>query len=384
MRKIIALTVALLLTAFGSADAQDAVVPQVPLGSQYQWQEVATSLARPLLLTNANDGTNRMFVVEQAGYIWVMEGGQILTQPFLDVSGLVSRDANERGLLGLAFHPNFADNRQFYINYTDVSGNTAVVRYTVLEANANVADPSSASFVIQIEQPYPNHNGGDLAFGPDGYLYIGMGDGGSQGDPQNNGQNPQALLGKMLRLDVDSAEPYAAPPDNPYATDPTFATEVWAMGLRNPWRFSFDRLTGDLYIADVGQNQWEEVNFQPAGVAGVNYGWDIMEANTRYSGDPVIDGLTAPFAEYSHSEGGCSVTGGYVYRGSELPALNGVYFYGDYCSGIIWSSFRDASGEWQTNVFMDTNYSISSFGEDEAGELYLVNQGGSILKLTGA
>ncbi len=382
MRKTIALSLTLLLTAFGSAAAQDTAVPQVPLGSQYQWQEVSTGLARPLLLTNANDGSNRMFIVEQAGYIWVMENGQILTQPFLDISGIVNSTSNERGLLGLAFHPQYAENGQFYVNYSNVDGDTVVARYKVLEANANVADPSSASFVIQIDQPYSNHNGGDLAFGPDGYLYIGMGDGGSQGDPQGNGQNPQALLGKMLRLDVDSAEPYAAPPDNPYATDPTIAPEIWALGLRNPWRFSFDRLTGDLYIADVGQNLWEEINFQPAGQGGVNYGWNIMEASVRYSGEPVKEGLTPPFAEYSHAQGGCSVTGGYVYRGAEIPALNGVYFYGDYCSGIIWSSFRNAEGAWQTNIFMDTNYSISSFGEDEMGELYLVNQGGSILKLT--
>lgn len=384
MRKTIVLTLALLLAAVGSAAAQDTAVPQVPLGSQYQWQEVSTGLARPLLLTNAGDGSNRMFIVEQAGYIWVMENGQILTQPFLDISGIVNSTSNERGLLGLAFHPDYENNGQFYVNYSNVDGDTVVARYTVLEANANVADPSSASFVIQIEQPYPNHNGGDLAFGSDGYLYIGMGDGGSQGDPQGNGQNPQALLGKMLRLDVDSVDPYAAPLDNPYATDPTIAPEVWALGLRNPWRFSFDRLTGDLYIADVGQNQWEEVNFQAAGQGGINYGWSIMEASARYSGEPVKEGLTDPFTEYSHAQGGCSVTGGYVYRGAEMPALNGVYFYGDYCSGIIWSSFRNADGAWQTNVFMDTNYSISSFGEDETGELYLVNQGGSILKLTAA
>ncbi|MCA0454420.1 MAG: PQQ-dependent sugar dehydrogenase [Chloroflexi bacterium] len=384
MRKTIVLALSSLLLAVGTAAAQDAVIPQVPLGSQYQWQEVATGLARPLLLTNAADGSNRMFIVEQAGYIWVLENGQVLKQPFLDVSGLVSRDANERGLLGLAFHADFETNRQFYINYTDVNGNTVVARYTALEANLNVADPSSATFIIQIDQPYPNHNGGDLAFGPDGYLYIGMGDGGSQGDPQRNGQNPQALLGKMLRLDVDSAEPYAAPPDNPYATDPNIAPEVWAMGLRNPWRFSFDRLTDDLYIADVGQNQWEEINFQPAGQGGVNYGWNIMEASARYSGEPVQDGLTPPVAEYTHAEGGCSVTGGYVYRGTELPALNGVYLFGDYCSGLIWSTFRDADGAWRTNLFMDTDFSISSFGEDEAGELYLVNQGGTILKLVRA
>lgn len=381
MRKTLLLTLSTLLFACGIASAQDTEVPQVPDGNLYRWEEIASGFTRPLLVSGADDGTGRLFVVDQNGRIEVLVDGVVQPQPFLDVSGLVSTDANERGLLGLAFHPNYTENGQFFINYTDVNGDTVVARYQVLASNPNIADPGSASFVIQIDQPYPNHNGGNIAFGPDGYLYIGMGDGGSQGDPQYNGQSPQTLLGKILRLDIDSAEPYAAPSDNPYTDDPSFAPEVWAIGLRNPWRFSFDRLTGDLYIADVGQNQWEEVNFQPAGQGGVNYGWNIMEASKRYSGEPVKDGLTNPFTEYSHAEGGCSITGGYVYRGSELPALNGIYLYGDYCSGLIWSSFRGTGGTWQTNLFMDTNFSISSFGEDDAGELYLVNQGGSILKL---
>lgn len=381
MRKTLILTFSTLLFALSTVAAQEPSIPTVPDGNQYQWEELVSGFARPLLVMGANDGTNRLFIVEQGGTIQVMVDGQLQPQPFLDVSGLVSTDANERGLLGLAFHPEYQENGQFFINYTDVNGDTVVARYTVLESNPNIADPSSASFVIQIDQPYPNHNGGNLAFGPDGYLYIGMGDGGSQGDPQYNGQNPQTLLGKILRLDIDSAEPYAPPVDNPFATDRSFAPEVWALGLRNPWRFTFDRLTGDLYIADVGQNQWEEVNFQPAGEGGLNYGWNIMEASKRYSGEPVKEGLTDPFTEYSHAEGGCSITGGYVYRGSALPALNGVYLYGDYCSGLIWSSFRDAAGSWQTNLFMDTDYSISSFGQDDDGELYLVNQGGTILKL---
>jgi glucose/arabinose dehydrogenase len=387
MRKLILLTFTMLLFAVGSAAAQDTTVPQVPDGSQYQLLEITNGLQRPLLFTNANDGSNRMFIVEQDGHIWVatVVDGTVQKQPFLDVSGLITTAGNEQGLLGLAFHPQFKTNGQFFIDYTDVNGNTVVARYSVMASNPNVGDPNSASFVIQIKQPFENHNGGNLAFGPDGYLYIGMGDGGSQGDPNGNGQNPKALLAKLLRLDIDSAQPYAAPKDNPFATNPDFAPEVWAMGLRNPWRFSFDKLTGDLYIGDVGQNQYEEVDFQPADAAGgVNYGWNIMEATHRYSGVPVPQGLTAPIAEYSHDGGNCSITGGYVYRGSALKALDGVYFFADYCSGKIWSTFRDASGAWQTNLFMDTNFAISSFGQDETGELYVVNQGGTILKLVAA
>lgn len=383
MRKILLLAFLTVSLAVGTTMAQDAV-PQVPDGNQYQLKEIANGFARPLLAIGANDGTNRLFVVDQDGHIWVMVDGAVQKQPFLDVSGLVTTVGNEQGLLGLAFHPQYKTNGQFYIDYTDVNGNTVVARYTVLASNPNVADANSASFVIQIKQPYRNHNGGNLAFGPDDYLYIGMGDGGSQGDPQGNGQNPKALLAKILRLDIDSAQPYAAPKDNPFAQDASFAPEVWAMGLRNPWRFTFDRLTGDLYIGDVGQNQWEEIDFQPAGQGGANYGWNIMEATHRYSGEPVKKDLIPPIAEYSHNVGGCSITGGYVYRGEALKALNGVYFFADYCSGMIWSTFRDASDAWQTNLFMDTNFSISSFGQDDAGELYVVNQGGSVLKLVAA
>jgi glucose/arabinose dehydrogenase len=207
-----------------------------------------------------------------------------------------------------------------------------------------------------------------------------MGDGGSQGDPEGNGQNPKRLLGKMLRLDVDGPAPYGIPADNPFVNNSAYAPEIWALGLRNPWRFSFDRATGDLYIADVGQTRYEEVNFQAASSAGgENYGWNIMEGSERYSGAPVIDGLTAPFAQYNHGQG-CSVTGGYVYRGQAIPDLAGVYLFGDYCSGIIWASWRDETGSWQTSVFMDTNHVIASFGEDEAGELYLVDHSGSLLR----
>jgi glucose/arabinose dehydrogenase len=238
-----------------------------------------------------------------------------------------------------------------------------------------------------IDQPYANHNGGGIAFGPDGYLYIGMGDGGSAGDPQGNGQDGQALLGKMLRIDVNGQNEdnaYAIPADNPYINNSALAPEVWALGLRNPWRFSFDRETGDLYIADVGQNIYEEVNFQPAdSTGGENYGWNIMEATHSYSGVLIPDGLVLPFAEYSHSEG-CSITGGYVYRGATMPDLQGIYFFSDYCFGTIWASFRDSTGDWNTNVFMDAHVTVSSFGEDEAGELYVLDHTGTVYQLAPA
>ncbi|MBZ0280054.1 MAG: PQQ-dependent sugar dehydrogenase [Anaerolineae bacterium] len=374
---------ALFLMLIGAAlvSAQDVTVPSAPPdGTAYELIEVAGGFVRPVFLTHADDGSGRAFIVEQNGRIFVIQDGNVLGTPFLDASDIVSRDANERGLLGLAFHPNYAENGFFYINYTNRSGNTIIARYTVSADNPNVADPDSALNLLQIAQPYANHNGGDLAFGPDGYLYIGMGDGGSAGDPQGYAQNTGELLGKILRIDVDGGEPYAIPEDNPFVNDSSYAPEIWALGVRNPWRFSFDAVTGDLYIGDVGQNQWEEVNFQPAGQGGINYGWNIIEGIHRYSGEPVPDGLTPPFAEYSHADG-CSVTGGYVYRGAELPELQGVYFFADYCSGIIWSNYRDAAGTWQTNVFMESGLTISSFGVDEANELYVMNHSGTVAKL---
>jgi glucose/arabinose dehydrogenase len=378
MKRIALLVVFSLLLAVSGVHAQGVTAPD---SSKYQWVKVVDGFQRPLFVTNAGD--DRLFIVEQGGRISIFQDGKLLDEPFLNVSSLVSRSGNEQGLLGLAFHPKYAQNGEFFIDYTDVKGDTMVARYHVSKDNPNVADPNSATPVIQIDQPYPNHNGGDVVFGPDGYLYIGMGDGGSAGDPQGNGQNPKALLGKILRLDVDNGDPYAAPKDNPYVANSAMAPEVWAMGLRNPWRFSFDRQTGDLYIADVGQNQWEEVDFQPAdSKGGENYGWNIMEGMHQYSGAAVPEGLMMPFAEYSHSEGGCSITGGYVYRGKALPDLNGIYLFADYCSGKVWSSYRDDAGKWQTNLFMQTNYVISSFGEDAAGELYLLDHGsGAVYRL---
>ncbi len=346
--------------------------------SDYQFAEIASGLARPVYLTHAGDV--RLFVVEQGGLIRIIEKGAVLDEPFLDVSALLNTQGLERGLLGMAFHPDYAENGWFFINYTAAgSGANTVARYSRLDANQ--ADPASAEIILSVDDPYPNHNAGQLAFGPDGYLYVGLGDGGSGGDPHGNGQNRSVLLGKMLRLDVDGDLPYEIPDDNPFVGDGRFRPEIWAWGLRNPWRYSFDRLTGDLYIADVGQYLWEEINMQPAdSPGGENYGWSVYEGTHSFSGESAPPDMVTPIAEYSHSDG-CSVTGGYVYRGAALPELRGTYFYGDWCSGVAWTARRDESGVWQTRVFMNTGRQISSFGEDAAGELYLLDHGGAVLRL---
>lgn len=373
----------LLAAAFGLATAP--VVAQ-PDPAAVQLTEVASGFTRPLYITNAGDGSNRLFVLEQNGLIKIIDAsGAVLPTPFLDVSGLLSQDVfsgryTERGLLGIDFHPDYATNGIFFIHYTDASGGTVIARYTVSD-DPNVADPNSAQIILTHPQPFSNHNGGQLEFGPDGYLYIGLGDGGSAGDPENNGQDPTTLLGTVLRIDVDNGTPYSIPADNPANTvNPQLAPEIWAWGLRNPWRFSFDRATGDLYIADVGQNQWEEVNFEPAtSDGGLNYGWNIFEATHRYSGAADPGGLTFPVAEYAHNVGQ-SVTGGYVYRGAAIPSLQGAYIYGDFVSGNTWTTQRDEAGAWQTGLFLQTGRNISSFGEDEAGELYLVDYRGVVLR----
>lgn len=349
-----------------------------PSDREYVLTPIITSgLARPLFVTTP-PGDPRLFVVDQPGEIFIYQDGKMLDAPFLDIKEKVNDSANEQGLLGLAFHPDYAENGYFFINYTAADGSTNVVRYHVRADNPNLADLDSEMLVIRIEQPYANHNGGMVVFGPDGYLYIGMGDGGSAGDPQNNGQDPSTLLGAMLRIDINT-EPYAIPPDNPFADGSQGRPEVWAYGVRNPWRFSFDRETGDLYMGDVGQNQYEEINFQPANsTGGENYGWNIYEGRHSFEGSQ-LDGTISPIIEYSHSIG-CSVTGGYVYRGSELPELDGVYLYADYCGGtIFW--LRSSNGSWEGNVFMNTDSPISSFGEDANGEIYVVDHLGRVFKL---
>jgi len=341
---------------------------------------VVDGLSLPVGLANAGDGSGRLFVVEKRGSIRVVQSGQPAGAAFLNIQDRVGSDSSEQGLLGLAFHPNFAQNGWFFVNYTDTQGNTVISRFSVTSA-LGMADPSSETRVLSFDQPAPNHNGGHLAFGPDGYLYIGTGDGGGGGDTFGNGQNAHALLGKMLRIDVDSL-PYSIPPDNPFVGNPAYLPEIWAIGLRNPWRYSFDRQTGDLVIADVGQGDYEEVNVQPASSAGgENYGWPIMEGLHCFPSfnNCVSNGLILPVAEYDHSSGGCSITGGYVYHGSQYPQLDGVYFYGDYCSSTIWGMARDDAGVWQSRPLAQMDGSLSSFGEDENGEMYLADMRGGVI-----
>jgi glucose/arabinose dehydrogenase len=347
-------------------------VPPAQAALAVELAPIAAGFERPTFLTHTGD--ERLFVSEQVGRISVIENGQILPTLFLDIQDRVGSEALEQGLLSVVFHPNYAQNGSFYVNYTDLGGSTIISRFQVNDADPNTADPASERVIMTLAQPFGNHNGGQLGFGPDGYLYIGMGDGGSGGDPENNGQNPATLLGALLRIDVDEADTYTVPADNPFVGDPNRADEIWAYGLRNPWRFSFDRLTGDLYLSDVGQRIWEEINFQPAlSGGGENYGWNILEGSHCYDTES-CDGAGAvlPVAEYSH-DSGCSITGGYVYRGSQFPTLTSNYFFADYCTGIIWGLFRQTDGSWLQNVVLESGRTVSSFGEDSAGELYLLD-----------
>mgnify|MGYP003946461401 FL=1 len=357
--------------------AEPTAVPSSPVSSISLEPVLTAGLEKVTSITHAFD--ERLFVLEQVGLIRIVENGQLLDQPFLDITDRVGSFSSEQGLLGLAFHPDYATDGaimagQFFVNYTDYSGNTHISRFTVMPDDPYRADPRSEVEYLAQEQPYPNHNGGSLAFGPDGYLYAGLGDGGSANDPLLAGQDLSTLLGKVLRLDVDSAaDAYTIPNDNPFIDRPEARPEIWAYGLRNPWRFSFDRETGDFYIADVGQNMWEEINFQTAtGPGGENYGWRIMEGSHCFEADTCDQtGLTLPIFDYDHSQG-CSVTGGYVYRGQMYPDLWGNYFVSDYCSGIIWRLFPQGDG-WLADAILDTDHTISTFGEDVNGELYVAN-----------
>ncbi|MDP9194772.1 MAG: PQQ-dependent sugar dehydrogenase [Acidobacteriota bacterium] len=345
--------------------------PQITL------QPVASGLTNLVSITHAGD--SRLFITLQNGLVMVHDGNGVLPEPFLDIRSLTNGNG-ERGLLSIAFHPQYAQNGFFYVNHTNLSGHTVIARYSVSTLNSNRADPSSAVPILAINQPFSNHNGGQLQFGPDGFLYIGMGDGGSGGDPGNRAQNLNDLLGKMLRIDVDGASPYAVPPSNPFVGQASARPEIWSYGLRNPWRFSFDRTTGDLWIADVGQGTWEEVDFQPAtSIGGENYGWRRMEGSQCFN--PLSNcnpgNLVLPVIEYDHSTG-CSVTGGYVYRGTRNARLIGQYIYGDYCSGRIFSATHTANGTVSRQL-LDVSFNISTFGEDLAGEIYVGDYSNGIL-----
>jgi glucose/arabinose dehydrogenase len=342
----------------------------------FRLARVAGGLGDALHVTGAPGQRNRLFVARQSGRIQVLDRGRVRAAPFLDLSGAISA-GGERGLLGLAFHPGYARNGRFYVNYTDRAGDTQVVEYR--RASATRANPRSARRLLSISQPFANHNGGHLAFGPDGHLYIGTGDGGGGGDPRGNGQSRTTLLGKILRIDVDArtgGRPYGIPRDNPFRGGGG-RPEIYAYGLRNPWRFSFDRARGDMWIADVGQSAVEEVNFRPRGRArGANFGWNAYEGRARFAGPGAIRGRAPvfPVAQYGHARG-CSVTGGYVYRGARVPALRGRYVFADYCSGRVWTmragprpgGLREDTGRLGTSLA-----TVTSFGEGQNGDLYVI------------
>jgi glucose/arabinose dehydrogenase len=370
-----------LLACSGSGGANEPTPPDDPGPDPAPaLVEVADGLSFPVHLTSP-PGDPRLFVVEKSGTIRVIKDGQVLQTAFLDIRDEVS-GGSEQGLLSLAFHPDYASNGRFFVDYTNRAGDTRVVEYRV-SADPDRADPAPVQTILSVDQPFANHNGGLLVFGPDGMLYVGLGDGGSGGDPQGNGQNRGVLLGKILRIDVDAGTPYAIPSDNPFVGQAGRRGEIWAWGLRNPWRFSFDRETGDLFVADVGQNDREEVNARSRDEGGVNYGWNVMEGSECFQDDDCDRaGLTLPVVEYDHGEG-CSITGGFVYRGSALPELRGHYFFSDFCSGFV-RSFRLAGGaavEERSWPDLEPGGSIPSFGEDADGELYLLTREGSVHKI---
>ncbi|HEU4724682.1 MAG TPA: PQQ-dependent sugar dehydrogenase, partial [Candidatus Eisenbacteria bacterium] len=351
------------------------IAPPPPAASDYEAERVLVGLAAPVDLQAPPGDTSRVFIVEQPGRIRIAKNGALQTRPFLDVISLVST-GGEQGLLGMAFHPQYATNGRFFIHYTDVAGDTRLAEYHV-SSDPDSAVPT-ATPILSFEQPFENHNGGQIAFGPDGYLYMALGDGGSGGDPQGNGQSLSTLLGKILRIDVDHGAPYTSPSTNPFASQAGARGEIWSYGLRNPWRFSFDSQTGAMWIGDVGQGEWEEIDYEPAATGGRNYGWKKMEGSHCYPPGSACDptGLTRPVLEYPHGSE-CSVTGGYVYRGSAMPELAGTYFYGDFCSGLIRSA-KIGPGETITDARDWTGVlrrasggalnQLSSFGLDARGE----------------
>lgn len=357
------------------------VVQTFPDPNAYRWVEVASGLKAPVGMGVAGDGSGRLFILEQEGTIRIWQNGQMEKTPFLDIRDRVGSRGSEQGLLGIAFHPQYARNGYFYLNYTDRAGDTVIARFQADPPSSNVANLASEQILLRVAQPYANHNGGVVVFGPDGYLYLGLGDGGSAGDPQNNAQSLNTHLGKILRLDVDAGSPYAIPPTNPFVAGGGLA-EIWAYGLRNPWRIAFDRKSGDLYIGDVGQNLWEEIDYLPANASGdLNFGWKYLEGTHPYEGTvPAGKTLIAPIYEYGHDQG-CSVTGGVVYRGMQLPDWEGIYLFGDYCAGWVDGLRRLPDGTWAYQRLFNDLGRISSFGEDEQGEIYVIDHAGVIYRL---
>ncbi len=364
--------------------------PAAPSASSIKLTKVAGGLSKPVFITSARDGTGRLFIVEKTGTIRILSGGKVLSTPLLDISGSVSQ-GSEQGLLGLAFHPRFKTNRKLYVDFTNRSGNTVVREYRVSASDPNRVVPGSGRTIIRIKQPYSNHNGGMIAFGPDGYLYIGMGDGGSAGDPGNRAQRKDTLLGKLLRINVNATTAthnYKNPRSNPYVGRKG-RNEIWQRGLRNPWRFSFDRATGNLWIGDVGQRRYEEIDrarrTSTGAGRGVNWGWHVMEGFHCYQPATGCNrtGRKRPLLNYTHAlNGRCAVTGGYVYRGSAIPALRGWYVFGDYCSGEIFTVPASASSKPpKVRLAGPGGGLISSFGESAGGALFVVYLGGSIYRI---
>ncbi len=379
--RLFVLGVSLLLASTAVIAAQEAGTPDAAIP---ELELVVGGLAEPVFVTNAAD--DRLFVVERQGVIRIVTDGNVLDTPFLDITGRVGSDSSEQGLLGLAFPSNHAETGLFYVDYTDLNGDTVVSRFQV-SVDSDRADPTTEEVVLTQDQPAWNHNGGMIAFGPDGYLYIGLGDGGGQGDPDGNGQRADTWLGKILRINVDpdssGNQTYSVPDDNPYVGDEDALPEIWASGLRNPWRFSFDRETGDLWIADVGQNEFEEVNVIGPNDGGANFGWNLVEGPSCFAdSDCNPASFVEPVFTYTHSSGdGCSVTGGYVSHGQDFADLNGVYLFADYCTGKLWRLFPDGAGGYDVSDPIETGLNVSSFGEGADSRLYVVDLSGAVYEL---
>jgi hypothetical protein len=374
----------LLLAVLAAACGGEEAVAPPPASGRVSLQLIASGLQTPVLVTSPPGDLSRLFAVEKRGVVRILKNGSLLSTPFLDIRARVST-GSEQGLLGLAFHPSYATNGVFVVSYTDVAGDTRVGTMKV-SSDPDVADPSSEQIFLALDQPFANHNGGHVTFGPSGYLYVGLGDGGSAGDPGNRAQDRLQLFGKLLRYSIDAAGRASVPASNPFVGRSDSRGEIWSLGLRNPWRLSFDRVLGDLYLADVGQDRFEEVNVRSSADGGraTNFGWPIMEGTQCYRPGTGCDrtGLTLPLVEYGHAEG-CSVTGGHVYRGSTIPALVGTYFYADYCQSWV-RSFRLVDGRAAEQMQWDDlapGGQITSFGEDAAGELYIVTADGKVHKV---